>query len=64
VTTLQNFDPEKSGAKTIRKPEEFLKSVETMSKRPLTKAFREIRGVLAKATGRINEECLIVKVFQ
>lgn len=63
-TTLQNFDPEKSGAKTIRKPEEFLKSVETMSKRPLTKAFREIRGVLAKATGRINEECLIVKVFQ
>ena len=62
-TTLQNFDPEKSGAKTIRKPEEFFKGVDGMTKRPLTKAFKEIRGVLAKATGRINEECIIVKVF-
>jgi hypothetical protein len=62
-TTLQNFDPEKSGAKTIRKPDEFFKGVDNMTKRPLTKAFKEIRGVLAKATGRINEECLIVKVF-
>jgi len=62
-TTLQNFDPEKSGAKTIRKPEEFFKGVDSMTKRPLVKAFKDIRGVLAKATGRINEECVIVKVF-
>lgn len=62
-TTLQNFDPEKSGAKTIRKPELFFKGVESMTKRPLVKAFKEIKGVLAKATGRINEECIIVKVF-
>lgn len=62
-TTLQNFDPEKSGAKTIRKPELFFKGIETATKRPLVKAFKEIRGVLAKATGRINEECVIVKVF-
>lgn len=62
-TTLQNFDPEKSGAKTIRKPEVFFKGVESLTKRPLTKMFKDIRGVLAKATGRINEECIIVKVF-
>lgn len=62
-TTLQNFDPEKSGAKTIRKPELFFKGVDAMTKRPLVKAFKEIKGVLAKATGRINEECIIVKVF-
>ena len=62
-TTLQNFDPEKSGAKTIRKPDEFFKGVDAMTKRPLVKAFKEIRGVTAKATGRINEECIIVKVF-
>lgn len=62
-TTLQNFDPEKSGAKTIRKPELFFKGVDAMTKRPLVKAFKEIKGVLAKATGRINEECVIVKVF-
>lgn len=62
-TTLQNFDPEKSGAKTIRKPEVFFKGVDSMTKRPLVKSFKEIKGVLAKATGRINEDCVIVKVF-
>ena len=62
-TTLQNFDPEKSGAKTVRKPEVFFNGIDAMTKRPLVKSFNEIRGVTAKATGRVNEDTIIVKVF-
>jgi len=62
-TTLQNFDPEKSGAKTIRNPGVFFKNIESMTKRPLVKAFNDIKSVLAKATGRISEDVIIVKVF-
>lgn len=62
-TTLQNFDPSKSGAKTIRKPELFMGEASSTTKRRLERMFDEIRGVLAKATGRINEEVIIVKVF-
>lgn len=62
-TTVQNWDPEKSGGKTIRKPELFFKDIAGMSKRPLSKMFNDIKSVLAKANGRVNEETLIVKVF-
>jgi hypothetical protein len=62
-TTLQNWDPEKSGAKTIRKPEVFFKGIEALSKRPIAKMFTDIKGVTAKCNGRMNEENLIVKVF-
>ena len=62
-TTLQNFDPTKSGAKTIRKPELFMKDAAGTTRRRLERLFGEIKGVLAKATGRINEEVIIVRVF-
>ena len=61
-TTLQNFDPEKSGAKTIRKPE-TLSPLIGLSKRPWKKMFVDVKSVKAKATGRLNEECLILAVF-
>lgn len=62
-TTLQNFDPTKSGGKTIRKPEAFMKDAVDTTKRRLERLFDEVRGVLAKATGRLNNETLIVRVF-
>lgn len=62
-TTLQNFDPEKSGAKTIRKPETYFPELINRGKRDWNKAFNDVKSVLAKATGRINEEVLILGVF-
>lgn len=62
-TTITGFDPEKSGGKTLRKPAEQLKGVESMTSRPLNKLYNDVRAVPSKATGRINEDCLIVKCF-
>lgn len=62
-TTLQNFDPTKSGAKTIRKPELMLPQVIDNTRRRLERLFDDVRGVLAKATGRSNGETIIVRVF-
>jgi hypothetical protein len=62
-TTLVNFDTEKSGSKTLRKPIEFFEGTDDATKRPITKKFNDINGVLAKVNGRINEETIIWKIF-
>jgi hypothetical protein len=62
-TKILNWDPEKSGGKTIRKPEVVLADVGSMTKRPLQKLFNEVKSVTGKANGRMTEEILIVKVF-
>jgi hypothetical protein len=60
-TTLINIDAEKSGGKIIRKPETQLNGVQNMTTRPLNKLFNEIRGTESRATGRINEDVIIVR---
>jgi hypothetical protein len=62
-TTIQNFNPEKSGSKTVRKPEQFFQGINDMTKRPLLKKFDEIRGVLGKGLGRISGDFIIMKAF-
>ena len=62
-TTLMNWDPDKSGGKTVRKPEEIIKGLQSMTKRPLNKKFSEIKSVLANVNGRMNDDCIILSVF-
>lgn len=62
-TTILNFDPAKSGAKTIRKPDVFFSGLDSATKRSMKKLFDDIKSVLAKATGRVNEEIIILKAF-
>lgn len=62
-TTILNWDPLKSGSKILRKPEQQLKGVADMTKRPLAKLYSDIKGAVAKVKGRTNEGMLIVKVF-
>lgn len=62
-TTLLNFDEDTSESKKIRKPEKFFIGAIDWTKRPLTKAFNEIRGLTKKPKGRMNKESIIVKVF-
>jgi hypothetical protein len=61
-TTLQNWDPSKSGSKIIRKPE-MLDGYESMTKRPLSNLFNDIRGVVGKLNGRTSENQIILKAF-
>jgi hypothetical protein len=60
--TLKNFDPEKSFSKTVRKVE-ILDGVHRMTKRPFTALMKGINSVEAKVTGRVNENQIILSVF-
>ena len=63
-TTLQNYDPELCEQKTVRKPELFLKQVLEASKVKLRKIMDELSTKESDANGRINEECIILKVIK
>ncbi len=62
-TTIIGYDPEKSGSKILRKPDLQLKEIESMTSRPLNKLYNEIKATVSKATGRINEDSIILKCF-
>lgn len=60
-TTLHGFDEEQSRTKTMRKPEEFLK-VCNKTVRQFNKHFEALTTKETKPTGRINSDCVILKV--
>lgn len=61
-TTIVGFDPATSGSKTMRKPE-VVKDYAGMTKRPLNAAYKAVKCKEAQPNGRINEECILLKVF-
>jgi hypothetical protein len=61
-TSITNFDIAASMTKTLRKPE-LVTDYATMSKRPLNTAFKALTTKPAVPNGRLNEECIILKVF-
>ncbi len=62
-TSLIGFDPEKSHGKIVRKPDEQLKGYESMTSRPMNKLYNDIKATTSKATGRLNEDSIILKIF-
>jgi hypothetical protein len=62
-TSIVGYDTENSGSKTMRKPEQ-ISILATLTKRPLNQAFKSLTTTEAKVNGRINEECILLKVFQ
>lgn len=61
-TTILNYEVATSGSKTLRKPE-LVKSYVDMTKRNLANEFKNLKTKEAAVNGRINEECVILKVF-
>ena len=61
-TSIQNYDPDQSGSKRLRKPAEQLKDIKAGTKARKLKAFNEIRAVTGRANGRINEHTIILGV--
>lgn len=61
-TTILNYDVATSGAKTMRKPE-LVTGYATMTKRTLAQEFKNLKTKESAVNGRINEECIILKVF-
>lgn len=63
-TTLQNYDPEMSLQKTLRKPAEQLKELLSAGKIQLRKFMDNIKAVPTAPNGRMNDETLIVRAVK
>jgi len=63
-TTIQNYIPEMSMQKTIRKPDVVLKEVMTAGKVALRKVLEKVNGKEFPMNGRINEECILLRVIK
>jgi hypothetical protein len=61
-TTIIGYDPANSGGRTLRKPE-LVKDYQSMGKRPLNAAYKALTTKEATVNGRVNEECVLLKVF-
>lgn len=61
-TSLLNYDVASSMSKTLRKPEEAKKFAD-MTKRNFDQAFKNLKTKEAVVNGRINEDCIIMKVW-
>jgi len=63
-TSLQNYDPDMSSQKTLRKPAEQLKDLVAAGKVQLRKYMDNIKAVASTPSGRINADTLIVRVVK
>lgn len=61
-STIIGYQVATSGAKTLRKPEQT-KDFIAMTKRTFDTAFKALKTKEAAVNGRINAECIILKVF-
>lgn len=61
-TTILNYDVATSGAKTLRKPE-LVTGYADMTKRNLANEFKNLKTKESAVNGRINEECIILRIF-
>ena len=61
-TSILNYDVATSGSKTLRKPE-LVKGYADLTKRNLANEFKNLKTKEAAVNGRINEDCIILKVF-
>lgn len=61
-TTLIGYSVASSGCKTLRKPE-VTKDFPSMNKSTIRQAFKQLTTKEAAVNGRINEDCIILKVM-
>jgi len=63
-TTLQNWEPEKSKQKTLRKPDEQIKELMSSGKVKLRSFIDTIKSKEQAVNGRINIDTLILKIMR
>ena len=62
-SAIQNWDPETSETRTLRKPDDTIKRVMEGGKLVLRKVMEELTTAKQDANGRFNEHTLIIKVL-
>ena len=63
-TTITGYDEVSSITKKVRKPREVLPQVLNLAKVPLRQVMKDITTTEQKATGRINEDTILLRVIK
>ena len=61
-TSIVGFDAKQSTQKTIRKPE-ILKGADKLARTKFEKLYKELTTTDTACNGRLNEHCILIKVF-
>ena len=61
-TTIKNFDDE-SRVALLRKPEEILPQILNKTEKQIEKVWDTITTKINKPTGRINSDCILLRVI-
>ena len=61
-TSIIGYSVANSGSKTLRKPE-LTKDISTMNKSTIRQTFKKLTTKEAAVNGRVNEDCVILKVL-
>ena len=62
-STITQIDLEKSGVKTLRKPEQFLTDMTKTTKARAVKIYNSLTTKAAAVNGRVNDQTIILKVY-
>jgi len=63
-SSIKNFDLEMSRTATIRKPDEILSTVMKKTPKQLDKLWDSFKTKVTQPNGRINEDCILMRVFK
>ena len=63
-TTITGYDTDASITKKVRKPREVLPQVLTLAKVPLRNVMKDLTTAEQKATGRINEDTILLRTIK
>jgi len=63
-TTVKDYDADLSFKKTLRKPEEMIKSINKSTKLRALKALKALKTKQNATDGRINADTIILKINQ
>lgn len=62
-TSIYNIDEDASYKKTVRKPEEFLPQIQSVTKARAVKLISSLKTKQQGVTGRVNEQTVLLKTF-
>jgi len=63
-TTLQNWDPDQSSKRKVRKPEDFLPQILKGGPKAIIKRFGELKTKSTSCNGRINESTILLRIIK
>ena len=61
-TSIKNFDKESRQA-TLRKPDEILPMILNKTEKQIEKIWDTLTTKIDKPTGRVNADCILMRVF-